>query len=126
MFGTMFGTSPNPGFDASLHVYLRLPKSSTCSRSHFVPESSKQGLRGLLSLPSEMLGRIQCLEEDSRCGPPEGGSDRIYWVIIPFHPPLEKGDKDIKEEAMETIIPTPIFIGINSSGNPGCPFEAET
>jgi len=39
---------------------------------------------------------------------------------------LEKGEKDIKKEAMETVIPAPIFIGINSSGNPGCRFEAET
>jgi len=34
---------------------------------------------------------------------------------------LEKEEKDIKEEAMETVIPAPIFIGINSSGNPGLP-----
>jgi len=80
-----------------------------------------------------MFGRIQCLEEDPRCGATEGGSIGVYWVIIPPSSPLpagrqalEKGEKDIKEEAMETIIPTPIFIGINSSGNPGCPFEAET
>ncbi len=28
-------------------------------------------------------------------------------MIIPLHPPLEKGEKDIKEEAMETVIPAP-------------------
>jgi len=50
----------------------------------------------------------------------------------PLHPPacrrqaLEKEEKDIKEEAMETVIPAPIFIGINSSGNPGLPLETET
>ncbi len=58
-------------------------------------------------MSGEMLGRIQCFEEDPRCGATEGGSNRIYWVIIPLHPPLEKGEKDIKEEAMETVIPAP-------------------
>ena len=70
-------------------------------------------------MPGEMFGRVQCFEEDPRCDPAEGSSDRIYWVIIPLHPPLEKEEKDIKEEAMETVIPA-------QAGIQACPFETET